>query len=47
VEEELDTLPDAYTDRIYWNNCDLVYQHIYDPYYGSGRSVYLQGGSRR
>jgi type I restriction enzyme R subunit len=42
VEEELDQLPDAYTVDIYRSKCDLVYQHIYDHYYGQGRSVYAE-----
>ncbi len=24
--------------------CDLVYQHIYDCYYGAGQSVYSRAG---
>ncbi len=42
VEERLDSLPDTYTDEIYWNKVDQVYQHIYDHYYGSGKSVYAE-----
>ncbi len=42
VEEKLEELPDVYTDEMYWHKCDAVYQHIYDHYYGSGRSVYAQ-----
>ncbi len=42
VEEELDQLPDTFTDEVYWNKVDQIYQHIYDNYYGSGRSVYAE-----
>ena len=42
VEEKLDELPDAYTDEAYWGKCDAVYQHIYDHYYGQGKSVYAE-----
>jgi type I restriction enzyme R subunit len=33
-------LPRNYTLEIYQQKCDLVYQHIYDSYYGMGKSVY-------
>jgi type I restriction enzyme R subunit len=33
-------LPRNYTPEIYQQKCDLVYQHIYDSYYGMGKSVY-------
>jgi len=36
-------LPRSYTPEVYQQKCDLVYQHIYDAYYGSGRSVYAVG----
>jgi type I restriction enzyme R subunit len=42
VEEELDRLPAAYTDTLYWHKCDLVYQHGYNHYFGQGRSVYAE-----
>ena len=42
VEEELDKLPPSYTEDIYWTKCDVVYQHVYDHYYGQGRSVYAE-----
>ncbi len=44
VEEKLDELPDVYTDEAYWSKCDAVYQHIYDHYYGQGKSVYAEAG---
>jgi type I restriction enzyme, R subunit len=42
VEEVLEELPPTYTDEMYWRKCNAVYQHIYDHYYGSGRSVYAE-----
>lgn len=33
-------LPDSYTPPVYQEKCSLVYQHVYDSYYGSGKSVY-------
>jgi type I restriction enzyme R subunit len=44
VEEGLDELPEAYGEEVYLAKCDLVYQHVYDNYYGSGRSVYAEAG---
>ena len=41
VEEILDTLPDPYNMELYEQKCDLVYQHIYESYYGPGESAYI------
>jgi type I restriction enzyme R subunit len=35
-----DGLPRAYTPEVYQTKCDLLYRHIYDNYFGEGRSVY-------
>lgn len=41
IEEVLDMgLPRAYSPEFYKQKCDLVYQHVYDSYYGQGKSVY-------
>ena len=40
VAEILDELPERYTQEIYDQKCKVVYQHIYDCYYGNGNSVY-------
>ncbi len=41
IEEVLDKgLPRAYSPEIYKRKCDLLYQHVYDSYYGQGKSVY-------
>lgn len=42
VEEMLDRLPDVYTKEIYRHKCQAVYEHVYDAYYGSGKSLYSQ-----
>src|SRR5919107_953964 len=42
VIDGLDRLPPAYTDEMYQEKSELVYQHIYDHYYGQGRSVYAE-----
>ena len=41
VADILDELPERYTQEIYDQKCDVVYQHIYDCYYGAGNSVYV------
>ncbi len=40
IEEALDKLPRSYTSELYKHKCDLVYQHIYDSYFGQGQSIY-------
>jgi len=40
VEDKLDELPEAFSREIYTRKCDAVYQHIFESYYGEGRSVY-------
>ena len=42
VLDGLDRLPTAYTDDMYRTKSDLVYQHIYDHYFGQGKSVYAE-----
>jgi type I restriction enzyme R subunit len=42
VEVELDRLPDVYEESIYWDKVTLIYQHIYDSYWGQGKSVYAE-----
>ena len=34
VKDVLDRLPDAYTRQWYADKCEVVYQHIYDSYWG-------------
>jgi len=40
IEQVLDTLPPVYVPEVYQRKCDLTYQHVYDSYYGEGRSIY-------
>lgn len=40
IEETLDDLPESFTPEIYQKKCEAVYQHVFDSYYGSGRSIY-------
>jgi type I restriction enzyme, R subunit len=41
IEKVLDIdLPRSYSTEIYQKKCEMVYQHIYDNYYGNGQSLY-------
>jgi type I restriction enzyme R subunit len=40
IGDMLDRLPASYAPQMYRQACDSVYQHIYDSYYGAGRSIY-------
>ena len=40
VREVLDELPECYTREVYDQKCEAVYQHIFESYYGNGKSVY-------
>jgi type I restriction enzyme R subunit len=47
IEEALDKLPPIYTPELYQQKCDAVYQHMYDSYYGEGRSMYMVAHKQR
>ena len=36
----LENLPPTYSDTLYQEKCDVVYQHVFDAYYGADRSIY-------
>ena len=41
IEDVLDKeLPETYTPELYNKKCDVIYQHIYDSYYGADKSAY-------
>ena len=40
IEKILDELPDTYDENLYQEKCDLCYRHVYDAYYGDGKSLY-------
>ena len=41
IEQILDSeLPRAFSPDLYQQKCELVYQHVYDSYFGSGKSIY-------
>lgn len=45
IEKVLENeLPATYTAAIYQTKCDAVYQHIYESYFGEGRSIYAIAG---
>ncbi len=42
IETVLDEmLPGSYPPDLYQEKCNTIYQHIYDSYYGAGKSVYV------
>ena len=40
IEDKLDELPPLFVKDIYNRKCDAVYKHLFENYYGEGRSVY-------
>ncbi|HET7089605.1 MAG TPA: type I restriction enzyme endonuclease domain-containing protein, partial [Anaerolineae bacterium] len=41
IKRALEDLPRAYTDDLYQQKCEAVYQHVYDAYAGPNLSVYV------
>lgn len=35
-------LPSSYTPKLFKEKCDDVYQHVFESYYGEGKSIYLE-----
>lgn len=45
IEDVLDPLPeDAYSDELYEEKCGLIYEHVYESYWGDGASKYGEAG---
>jgi len=44
VEEKLEELPEVFTTPIYRQKCDVIYQDVYETYYGGGGSAYAGTG---
>lgn len=42
IQQQLEGLPKAYTPTIYRTKCDVIYQHVFDSYYGEDNSVYAR-----
>jgi type I restriction enzyme R subunit len=40
IEDMIWKLPERYTDKICQRKSAQVYQHVYDNYWGAGRSIY-------
>ncbi len=40
IEQSLERLPKIYTPTLYSTKCDAVYQHVFESYYGEGKSLY-------
>jgi len=40
IEQMFDQLPTVYTSKLYEAKCDLTYQHVYESYFGEGKSIY-------
>ncbi len=40
IEYELEGLPPAYSNDLYQLKCELAYRHVYDSYFGEGKSLY-------
>jgi len=40
VMDKLNELPEVFTREIFTQKCTAVYQHVFENYYGEGRSVY-------
>jgi type I restriction enzyme R subunit len=44
IATTLDKLPETYDKPLFDHKCQVVYQHVYDSYYGAGRSIYTPLG---
>lgn len=40
IREKLDRLPEVFSKDLYDQKCAAVYQHVYDSYFGMGKSIY-------
>ena len=40
IETMLDELPRVYTPELYERKCEVVYQHVFESYYGQEKSLY-------
>lgn len=44
IETILDKLPEVYDKNLFNQKCQLIYQHVYDSYFGAGKSIYGAAG---
>ena len=40
IEEELDKLPEVYNQELYQEKCNVIYQHVYESYWGENQNIY-------
>ena len=40
IEENLDSLPDAYDSTLFQQKCSRVFEHVFEAYQGDGKSIY-------
>ena len=40
IDQMLDSLPPSYTQEVYLQLCTEVFHHVYESYFGQGKSVY-------
>jgi type I restriction enzyme R subunit len=39
-----EALPPVYTPELFDQKTSAVFQHVYEAYYGAGKSIYVAGG---
>jgi len=44
IEQAFDELPPAFSPSLFQEICDATYQHVYESYFGEGRSIYGEVG---
>jgi len=42
IEEILEGLPTCYTTELYQQKVNVIYEHVYESYYGPGQSIYVK-----
>jgi type I restriction enzyme R subunit len=40
IEETLDKLPRAYTKELFQGKCNVLFEHVYENYFGEGKGTY-------
>jgi type I restriction enzyme R subunit len=45
IEDILDKLPRAYTPELYQQKCDIIYQHVFESYFGPAQNIYAQAAA--
>ena len=42
IEEILEGLPTCYTTELYQQKVNVIYEHVYESYFGPGQSIYVK-----